>query len=249
MNDLSAKDAFHIHTFRCRHMDDDKQERDYIEAAMKAGCKRIWFTDHAPFEGNIFGFRMHYEELPNYVSTLKELKEEYTGRIEVKIGLEIEYLEPYADYYKRLHDSGNFDVLLLGQHFSWLPKEGIYTFESREKIAEPRELAEGMIAGMETGLFEAAAHPDQIFRRVKEFSEQEMKLAREIKDCAVSNGVSLEINISNMLGKKKKRTYRPEFWKDLPNGLRTIYGLDAHSIQELLENFKKQLELYQNSRL
>lgn len=231
---------FHVHTHRCLHMKDDKKEAAYIEKAVELSAKEIWFTDHAPFPGDKFSFRMRYEQLSEYVSTLQELKKRYEGVIDIKVGLEMEYLLNYQSYYGELRDSGNFDVLLLGQHFSLLP-DGSYTFESREKITEARALADGMMQGMESGYFSVVAHPDQIFRRSKVFGSEEEAIAREIKDCAAHTGVILEQNISNMLGKKKKRAYRPEFWEGFSGD--TIYGLDAHSIEELTENFRMQQRL------
>lgn len=236
------KRIFHVHTFRCGHMRDEERETAYIEKAIELGATEIFFTDHAPFPGDEFRNRMKINELPEYVSTLQKLKQEYADRIDVKIGLEIEYLPNFHKYYEQLRDSGNFDTLLLGQHFSLLP-DGRYSFQDREKVVEARVLADGIIEGMESGFFQVVAHPDQIFRRCKEWDEETENIAREIIECAARTGVILEQNISNMQGKKKKRAYRPEFWAELPAGVRTIYGLDAHSMEELEENYLLQQAL------
>ena len=218
-------------------MHDDKKENEYIEKAIELGAKEIWFTDHVPFPGNPFHNRMLMEELPEYVATLKVLKEQYKEWIDVKIGLEIEYLPNYHSHYVELRDSGDFDVFLLGQHFSLL-EDGSYTFALKEKSQEAKLLAEGMIAGMETGLFQVVAHPDQIFRYHEEWSEEIEYIAQAIKECAARNGVILEKNVCNMIGKKKQNSYRPEFWENMPEGVQTIYGLDAHSVKELEEYYK-----------
>lgn len=84
--------------------------------------------------------------------------------IEVKVGLEIEYIPTYADYYRELKEKWELDILLLGQHFSLLA-DGSYTFDLENKSDEAHYLAEGIVAGMESGLFDVVAHPDQIFRR------------------------------------------------------------------------------------
>lgn len=68
--------------------------REYIETALGLGMKTLGFSDHSPyfFEGDYYsGFRMRSEELPGYVNTLTELREEYRGRIDIHIGLEAEY--------------------------------------------------------------------------------------------------------------------------------------------------------------
>lgn len=125
----------------------------------------------------------------------------------------------------------------MGQHFAFLP-EGIYTFETREKVYEPKALAEGMIQGMESGFFSVVAHPDLIFRRKKYWDEEAEEISKEIQACAARTGVILEQNISSMQGKKKKRAYWPEFWEELPEGVRTLYGVDAHSVKEMETNYR-----------
>ncbi len=228
--------VFHVHTYRCGHMHDDKKEWEYIEKAIELGATEIWFTDHAPFPGNPFNNRMMMEELPKYVATLRELKQRYAKQIDVKIGLEIEYLPNYHDYYEELRDSGNFDLLLLGQHFSLL-SDGSYSFSMSDKSDEPRVLADGMIEGMKSGFFQVVAHPDQIFRRKETWDRVCEQIANEIKTCAVDYGVILEKNVCNMIGKKKRCGYRLEFWRNLSDKVQTIYGMDAHSIVELEENY------------
>ena len=226
--------AFHIHTHRCRHMRDNNKEEEYIKKAIQLGAVEIWFTDHAPFPENPFNNRMLIEELPEYIETLQTLKQKYDSTIDVKIGLEIEYLPNYYEYYKKLYDSKIFDVLLLGQHFSFLP-DGRYTFSMDDKSDEAKLLANGLIEGMKTGFFSVVAHPDQIFRNQKVWNDEMEKIAQEIKQCANDRGISLEKNICNFYGKEKKNSYRMEFWKDLPNRMKTIYGLDAHAVKELEE--------------
>lgn len=231
------KTIFHVHGPLCRHAGEEKEEA-YVLKAIEMGAGKICFSDHSPFPDNPFRMRMLIEEFPIYLSYLRELKVKYAGEIDIRIGVEAEYIPSFQSHYEMLKEE--LDFLLLGQHFSLLP-DGSYTFQSREKIAEPRELADGMIQGMESGYFSVVAHPDQIFRRRKTWGEEEQQIANEIKECAVRTGVILEKNISNMQGKKKKRVYRPEFWEDF-NG-RTIYGVDAHSTLELEENYLLQQTL------
>lgn len=244
MEKIKKYTAFHVHTFRCRHAGEEREET-YIQKAIELGIQEMFFTDHCPFPGNPFRYRMDLSELPDYVSTLQELKQKYAGRIDIRIGLETEYIPTYQAYYEELRESENYDLLLLGQHFVLLP-EGIYNFESREKFYEPEHLAEGMIQGMESGFFNVVAHPDLIFRRRKAWDAEMEQIANRIKECAARTGVVLEQNIDSMVttwNNKKKREYWPEFWSELPDGVRTIYGLDAHSTADLEQNYKVQLEL------
>ena len=200
------------------------------------------FTDHAPFPGNSFNYRMATEELKEYVGTLKVLQQQYKGMIEIKVGLEIEYIPTYIDYYRELKEKWKLGILLLGQHFSLLA-DGSYTFDLENKSDEAHYLAEGIVAGMESGLFDVVAHPDQIFRRKKQWDFESVELSRQIKECAEHTGVVLEKNISNMFEKKRKHLYWREFWMDLPKEVKVIYGVDAHSVDELEKNYRIQQDL------
>lgn len=235
---MHDKTIFHVHGHRCKHASEER-EVEYIQKAIELGANEIVFTDHAPFPENPFNYRMTMEELKEYTKTLQALKSQYTGLIEVKIGLEMEYAPLYLDYYRELKERWKMDTLLLGQHFSLLP-DGKYTFDLVNKSDEAQYLAQGILEGMESGLFDVVAHPDQIFRRIKQWDSEASELAKQIKECAVRTGVVLEKNISNMFEKKRKHLYWPEFWADLPEGIKIIYGVDAHSVSEMVDNYRKQ---------
>ena len=228
------KDIFHVHTYRCGHASDE-MESEYIEKAIELGAQEIVFSDHAPFLGNPFRNRMKMGGLREYLSCINGWKRIHEGVISVKAGLEIEYLPKFDDYYKALAGSSRIDILVLGQHFS--QTETGYTFENRDRSEEHKYLAEGMIKGIETGFFKVVAHPDQIFRRLKEWNDEAERVAMEIKQCAAENHVILEYNLRNVIGREKKRAHWPEFWVDLPEGIKVIYGVDAHSVAELEEGF------------
>lgn len=232
------KTIFHVHSHRCKHASDEP-DSEYIKKAIELGAETIIFTDHAPFPENPFNYRMTLDELTEYVETLQELKRQYVDLIEVKIGLEIEYIPSCIDYYRELKEKWEMDILLLGQHFALLP-DGRYTFDLENKSEEIPYLAKGIIDGMESGLFDSVAHPDQIFRRKRQWDAEAEELAKRIKDCAARTGVTLEKNISNMFEKKRKHLYWQEFWQDLPKKIEVIYGVDAHSVDEMTENYCRQ---------
>ena len=62
---LNPEEAFHIHTWRCGHAGDEREDA-YIRTAMYLGAKQITFTDHAPFPGDSFRGRMKMADLPEY---------------------------------------------------------------------------------------------------------------------------------------------------------------------------------------
>ena len=180
---------------------------------------------------------MKYEELPEYISTLKNLKEQYQRKIKIHIGLEIEYFSRYdqSGYYQELSNNPDLEILLLGQHMAEDPEDREhYTFEwpkERLQVDEYTVLGDAMIAGMKTGCFKIVAHPDRIFRRQKIWTLEMEAVAVRVIDAAVKYGLPLEKNCSSM---RHKHHYWKEFWEIAEvNGVETVIGLDAHKLKRL----------------
>lgn len=228
-------DVFHVHTYRCGHADDIPDE-EYIVKALEIGATGIWFTDHAPFPSDRFRNRMRFNELSDYVNTLKDLKARYAKEIDIHIGLEIEYFpsEHSSGYYDALKREMGVEALLLGQHMAETP-DGAYTFNwAKDKLKESEfdALGSAIIEGMKTGLFDACAHPDRIFRRKKTWDEDMQAISEKIWCTAHELQIPLEQNESS---KREKHHYWHEFWelaKTYPD-VQIVRGLDAHSLKEI----------------
>lgn len=225
----SVKIKTYVHTYRCKHASDER-DWEYIEKAIELGTSKISFTDHAPFPGNPFGNRMDIEQLPEYLDTLQSLKEKYQDKIIVKIGLEVEYLASFQEYYQELKDNEVLDILMIGQHF-FETEQGEYSFHSNNKKDEYIGLAKASIEGMKTGLFTVLAHPDRIFRRKEKWDPALEEISRQMIDTAIANGVMLESNLTSI---RRKNQYWSEFWDMVPEGTKIITGVDAHSVSELV---------------
>mgnify|MGYP002626533064 CR=1 FL=1 len=223
--------VFHVHTFRCKHAENVPDEA-YVKRALELHAGDIWFTDHAPFPGNPFGLRMAYEELPEYLDTLTALREKYAGQITVHIGLEIEYFEQFACYYRELHENPAIELLLLGQHMaSVAPDQYSFSLSKEELDAKEAEyLVKALVQGMNTGYFQVCAPPDRSFRRKKEWTSDLEALSRELIHAAEANHVVLEHNLSSM---RNPHHYWEEFWAMVPERVPTIVGCDAHKVSEL----------------
>lgn len=226
-----SKELFHIHTWRCKHAKNESDEQ-YVKKAIELGAKRIVFTDHCPFPGDLFQNRMDMEQLPEYLASIHELKEKYKKEIEILCGLEAEYLKDFHAYYQSLKEIKDIDLLILGQHF-YEHESGGYSFDDTDKSEEYKGLCEAMIAGIRSSFFDVLAHPDRAFRKRKQFSDSEKEMAemliREVRAQGKS-GICLEKNYAST---RRKNQYRAEFWNLVPKDARVIYGLDAHSTKEL----------------
>ena len=227
------KEIFHVHTWRCGHAGEE-QDYEYVEKAIELGASRIVFTDHCPYPGNIFLYRMDMEQLDDYVTSMKQLKREYGKTIEVLAGLEVEYLPAYENYYKELKASGDYDLLLMGQHM-YEHEDGRYSFTELDKTNEFVGLCQAMVKGAKTGLFDVIAHPDRAFRGCREWNREMTSAAYDVINAAKANHLYLEKNYSSM---RNEYQYWEPFW--VRAGMENIlYGYDAHSVA-VMELFWKE---------
>ena len=225
-------DIFHVHTFRCLHAEVVPDEA-YVKKAISLGASGIYFSDHAPFPNDIFGHRMKMAELEEYISTLKNLKNEYGNVIDIHIGLEIEYFPSFIWYYEKLRKNSEIEFLLLGQHMAeYEPNHYTFSFD-KDKLAKEEFifLGNALTDGINSGFFDAIAHPDRIFRKCSTWTKEMSDMSSKIIQAACDKDLPLEINISS---KFQEHAFWNEFWELVPDTAKRIVGLDAHSVAELM---------------
>lgn len=224
---------YHTHTPRCRHAQGDEQA--YIENAVRRGLKIFGLSDHTPqwFPGSYYSrMRMYPQELSEYCATVRNLQKEYTGRLEIPLGLEVEYYPAiFPELISHLRDQG-IDYLLLGQHWVGNEMDEPYSGTPTEDESILRRYCDQTIAAMETGLFTYLAHPDLIcFVGDRKIYENHMRrLCRAAKD----TNTPLEINF---LGIISGRNYPDErLWAlAAEEGCQVVFGIDAHCPEHVLD--------------
>lgn len=235
-------DLFHVHTFRCKHAQEIPDEA-YVKCAIALGASGIFFSDHTPFPGNSFKDRMDMEHLPEYLDTIHEMKIRYAEEITIHVGLEIEYLPSFHDYYGELRNNPLIDFMMIGQHmYEVCPGQYSFQLTAAEKNEQEHVgCGEAIIQGIESGLFDVIAHPDRLFKRQKEWTEDITVLSKRIIAAAYSNHLVLEKNLESMC---RIRNFREEFWALVPDTANILIGTDAHSIEDLMKKWDIQLLYY-----
>ncbi|MBN1837028.1 MAG: histidinol-phosphatase [Spirochaetales bacterium] len=85
---MEGTSNYHCHS----RLDDGVGElADYAAAAVEKGLATLGFSGHAPVPFET-GWTMPPERLPEYLATVRRLKEEYAGRLEILLGLEVDFL-------------------------------------------------------------------------------------------------------------------------------------------------------------
>lgn len=196
------KTNYHIHNELCKHAMGTVM--DYADKAFECGFDIIGMSDHAPFRGNPYGFRMDFEEFEEYIFQVKEAKRKYEKRMKVLLGLEIEYMAKHRSYYDELREKYNMEYLILGQHFF---DDGhgneLYVYDLPDTTGYV-DYAKSVEEALGTGLFSMVAHPDLMFVHDFEWDYNCDKACDIIVDAAVKYGVPLELN-ANGVRKGKSR--------------------------------------------
>ena len=221
----------HTHTARCRHA--RGAEREYVEAAIAAGIQKLGFSDHTPywFPGDYYSrFRMFPDQLEDYVSSVLACRNEYAGRIDIRLGLEAEFYPSFfPELMARLKDTP-MEYLLLGQHYIGNEIGDQYSGWATEDVDHLRRYCNQVADAMYTGLFTYLAHPDLIHfvGDTQVYRDHVRTICRASKD----SGVPLEWNF---LGMRAGRHYpNMEFWHvAAEEGCDVVFGCDAHGPEEM----------------
>lgn len=187
--------------------------RDNVEAALKAGLKKIGITDHAP------GHRAYgVKNTEKYFREIERLKKEYSGRIEILAGMEFNFLglkgqTDFLDEYRE-----HLDICLAGFHKFALASD--FRSLCYLSVSPKRNIVRNTdvyIAVAQSGIFDVITHPGYALKPdIKE-------LARV---CAETDTL-MEIN-------EKHNDLTPEdFQTAAAEGARFIISSDAHSPEKV----------------
>lgn len=231
MNDFT-KYNFHTHTYRCKHA--SGTEREYIESAIRSGIKILGFADHVPCpfkeKGRVSGIRMDMAQAPEYVCTLKKLKEEYKKDIDIYIGFEAEYIPEFYPEQVEMCRQLDCDYMIMGPHFLSGEPGVLYTGVETRDTERLKAYVDSVLEGAATGHFMYIAHPDLInfTGEEKVYRSHIRRLCEGLKEL----DVPVEINVVGMAGNRHYPT--PLFWKIAgQTGIPAVAGLDAHSIRDM----------------
>lgn len=228
------KTNYHTHTPRCLHA--GGTETEYIEAAIENNMTILGFSDHAPYPDNRFGLRMQYEELDDYLQTIKNLKKQYKNQIEIRVGLEIEYDSEKKAYYEQLLNEKGVKYLVLGQHIYVSPNKEYINIYSLNNTEQYIEYAQTIKEAVQTGYFAFIAHPDVIF--VNDLAwDQNCELASDIIiEAAIKTKTPLGFNANGLrrgiqaFCDEERYLYpHPKFWsKVAKTNIPVLINADAH---------------------
>ncbi|HUI05898.1 MAG TPA: histidinol-phosphatase [Verrucomicrobiae bacterium] len=188
---------YHMHTALCKHAAGPMEA--YVERGIELGLQEIGFADHNPLpDGRSANVRMTEAELDYYVERVTDLRYRYKGKIEVLLGLEVDYVDGLEDYLASQIAAHPWDYIIGSIHF--LDNACRQPSWPRQYPGDPHELYvryfERMRRMVQSGFCDIVAHFDVVKRSGHLPGEREADdvacTLQAIKDA----GICMEINTS-----------------------------------------------------
>ena len=242
---------YHVHT--C--FSDGRDTPEQVAAAASArGMKALGFSDHsaAPYEAD---FYLRPERAPSYFSTCRALRKQYAGRMEIWCGIEQDFFsETPTDGYDYVIGSVH-DLYIRGEYLTvdWEPEhlERAAALLGGDMLAVTEEYFRLVARVVEKTGCQLIGHFDLVAKlneRSGFFDERAPRYIaawQRAADELLKTGVPFEINTGAI-----SRGYRTEAYPSPPilrylaeRGARFVLSSDAHRLDNLCYDFKRQEEL------
>jgi len=252
-----------LHTHTCFSDGSDLPEQ-YCEEAVRQGFITLGFSDHSPvpFENT---FAIKNGMLGAYVSSILQLKEKYSSRLQVLLGLEIDYIPGITESFDSHRKDFPFDYLIGSVHLVknedtgklWFidgPDISIYDNGLKDIFNGNIQLAvtsyyrqiQTMILDQQPDII---GHMDKIkmYNRGRYFSEDDLwytKLVDETLDMIWEAGSIVEVNTRGLYKKRAETLFPgPEILKKMKKlNIPVTLVSDAHKPHELTLYFDEALK-------
>ncbi|MDX8395992.1 MAG: histidinol-phosphatase HisJ [Mariprofundaceae bacterium] len=231
---------YHMHTPRCNHAIGDVHE--YAAVAVQLGMTEIGMSDHSPMPGGFDkAWRMDQQELPDYLSEVESVRDQFADRLTVRIGLEADFYPGTEAYVREMIAAYHWDYVIGSVHYI-----GDWAFDNPDEIkrwdVQDTEDAycdyfELVAASAATHVFDIIGHPDLIKKfghRAPENSKKVIAAEWHMLEAVRDSGAALEISSAG-LRKPVKEIY-PHFRivsKAVEMKIPFSFGSDAHAPGEV----------------
>ncbi len=237
----------HCHTPLCKHAVGDPEE--YCEHALRRGLRGIIFTCHAPLpNGWSADVRMSDAEFDTYVAMVDRAREAYAGRLDVRLGLESDFVPGLEPWLEKLHRRVPLHHVLGSVHYQIRFYRDQY-FKG-DVFAYQQTYYDHLAASAESGLFDTLAHPDLVknespidwhFPRIQPFIERAL-------DRIAATGVAMELNTSGLLKALPEMNPGPLQLRLMrERGIPVVLGADAHRPERVGDHYATALRLLQDA--
>ena len=236
-----------MHTPLCRHAIGEPEE--YAAAAQARGLKGIVVTCHNPLpEGISQSVRMYEEQWDEYLAIVARAREAWAGRVDVRLGLEADFLPGLEPFLEKQLGSAEFHHVLGSVHPQVRYYKDRYFHGDIHEFQ--RTYFEHLAQAAETGLFDTLSHPDLVknedpsawsARRLMPYIERAL-------DRIAAAGTAMELNTSGALKALPEMNPGPLILRAMASrGIPVVIGADAHTPRRVADRFEDALDVLESA--
>ncbi|MEO6907686.1 MAG: histidinol-phosphatase [Abditibacteriaceae bacterium] len=237
----------HSHTPLCRHAKGEPE--DYAEMALQRGLKGIIFTCHNPLpDGIAQGSRMYPEQFGEYVDLVARAREAYAGKVDVRLGLEADYMPGLESFLEKQLNSQEFHHVLGSVHPHL--KEYKEKYFSGDVAAYQDLYFTHLADAAETGLFDTISHPDL----VKNIFPDQWDLQRALPailralDRISATGVAMELNTSGLQKAISEMNPNSTMLREMnQRDIPIVIGADVHVPERVAADYESAMDLLETA--
>ncbi|MDE2821004.1 MAG: histidinol-phosphatase [Chloroflexota bacterium] len=233
----------HMHTPLCKHA--RGAPADYAKEAEKKGLRGISFTCHSPMPfGWNPGARMSINQLPQYFEMIERAREEFAGRVDVRLGLESDYMPGMESWLEDLHKKADFSYILGSVHPQTQEYQAIY-LEGSSRLAYERSYFDNLANAAESGLFDCLSHPDIVkIVHPKQYDVSDhLDTIRRALDRIARTGIAMELNTSGLNKPYPEMNPGMEILREMAGRkIPVVLGSDSHDAYRVGADFDKALD-------
>ncbi|MES2708043.1 MAG: histidinol-phosphatase [Verrucomicrobiota bacterium] len=232
----------HMHTPLCKHAVGEPEE--YAETALARGLKGIIFTCHSPMPEDWWPtVRMHLNQLDEYLALVDRAAKTYAGRLDIRVGMEMDFFPGLEDWVQKLSDRCDFHHVLGSVHY-FAPEYRKHYWQGDTAVFH-RQYFTHLAESAETGLFDTLAHPDLVKNLDPDlyaFEDLREHVAASLGRVA-KTGVAMELNTSGRLKAVSQFNPGPEILTMMrERNIPVVIGSDSHTPRRVGSDFEDALD-------
>ncbi len=229
---------YHVHSVHSG--DSPATVQEMCERAVEIGITDIAFTEHLDFTPTDIAYgAFNYDKRE---VDLQAAREEFSGRLTIRAGIEVDYQTRHRSLIEDYLGAHSFDYVLGSAHYiNGAIMEDHRSYFSGKSVRDAYvPYFDAAISVVESGLFDALAHPDLVKRHGSRyfgkfvFEDFDPEI-QSLLSAVISKGIILEVNSSGLRQPPEEAYPGWEailMYKEL-GGRLVALGSDAHTPKQL----------------
>ena len=231
----------HCHTPLCRHSVGEPE--DYAQVAFERNLAGINITCHGPTPRE-WGHCMRRDDWPEYLRLCARAREAYAGRVDVKTGIECDFLPSLVSYWREFLPRYELSHVLGSVH----PQVADYRREywNGDPFDYQKQYFKLLAQAAETELFDTLSHPDLVKNTVSDDWDLEhiLPFIEKQLDRIAATPTAMELNTSGLNKRIPEMNPAPAILRAMrARNIPVVLGADAHVPERVADGFEDALDL------